>query len=382
MADSAVAKRSGGHRSTRRRVGLVGAIVGVAAAGVAAGVAAERALVRRTRTGGDDPYANERFGQQPFDESLTVTTEDGTPLYVEIVDPADGVDLELDDLHLNLARPIGTPDPTLVFVHGFCLDMGTFHFQRDELTRRGDARMVFYDQPGHGRSGKIDQGEYTLEDLGRALRRVIDETVPDGPIVLIGHSMGGMTILAFAELYPELFRERVAGAVLVATSAGRLETTRVGLPTIVARAAQPLMPIVNGATRLTATMVDRARLASSDLAWLLTRKYGFGTARPSASLVSFVERMNSHTSTDTVARYLRTLYTHARYPALDALREIPVLVICGAQDQITPLALSQEIYRRLPDAELVVVPDSGHVVLLEHSAEVNAALVAFLEKIH
>ncbi len=92
--------------------------------------------------------------------------------------------------------------PTVVFVHGFCLDMGTFHFQREALGARGDYRMVFYDQPGHGRSGKLETGEYELPALGETLRAVLDQTVPDGPVVLVGHSMGGMTIMAFAEHLP------------------------------------------------------------------------------------------------------------------------------------------------------------------------------------
>jgi pimeloyl-ACP methyl ester carboxylesterase len=362
----------------RRRAGLVGAIVGAAAAGIAAGVAAERALLRRSNRRPIDQHAEERFGPQPFDESLTVDIDEDIRLYVEIVEPADGIELEFEEL---LPASPGSPEPTLIFVHGFCLDMGTFYFQRKELALRGDWRMVFYDQPGHGRSGRISRGEYSLPGLGRALRRVIEATAPDGRIVLIGHSMGGMAIMALAEQEPELFTERVAGVALVATSAGRLEATRIGLPEIIARAGRPLLPVLDGATRLTGTMLDHARQASSNLAWLLTRRYGFGSPRPSRALVSFVEQMNSRTSTDTVARYLRTLYTHARYPALDALRAIPVMVICGEKDQITPLALSTEICRRLPDAELHTVPDSGHVVLLEHSAEVNDALVAFLEKV-
>jgi pimeloyl-ACP methyl ester carboxylesterase len=363
----------------RRRTGIAGAVIAVA--GVAAGVAVERALFRRGAVDPDDPHAVEIFGEQPFDESLVVSTDDGVELYVEVVEPADGVALEFEDLHLDLAEPLGDPEPTLVFAHGFCLDMGTFHFQRRELTLRGNWRMVFYDQPGHGRSGRLDNGEYTLESLGSALRRVIDQTVPSGPMVLLGHSTGGMAIMALAEAEPGLFADRVAGVVLIATSAGRLEATRIGLPEIVARLATPLQPLVDGATRVTGAAVDRARQASSEIAWLLTRRYGFGMARPSQALVSFVERMNSRTSTETVTRYLRTLYTHSRYPALDALRAIPVMVVCGEKDQITPLALSTQICRRLPDAELVTVADSGHVVLLEHSAEVNDALVRFLEKV-
>jgi pimeloyl-ACP methyl ester carboxylesterase len=359
---------------TKKRAGLIGAVLGVAAAGLAAGIAAERTVVRRTRRRPGDPYAGEPFGRQPYDEALMVTAPDGTDLYAEVVDPVDGVEL---DLGFGPAKS----EPTVVFVHGFCLDMGTFYFQRAELARRGEYRMVFYDQPGHGRSGRLESGEYELSALGQALRAVLDETVPDGPIVLVGHSMGGMAIMAFAELYPELFGDRVVGVVLMATSGGRLEQVKFGFPAIVSKVGQPLFPLVNGAARITGGAVDRARTVTSDLAWLLTRRYGFGTPRPSPALVSFVEQMNSRTSTDTVARYLRTLYTHSRYPALAALRGTPVLVICGDRDVIIPSAHSEEICRYLPDADLVVVRDSGHVVMLEHAEEVNSALIRFLEKI-
>jgi pimeloyl-ACP methyl ester carboxylesterase len=364
----------------RRRAGLVGAVVGVAAAGVAIGVAAERALVRRARRRGPDPHDEEPFGQLSYDESLTLTTPDGRQLYIEIVEPADGIALEAD-FAATVAGGGSAPEPTVVFVHGFCLDMGAFHFQRKELTRRGDWRAVYYDQPGHGRSGRLANGEYTLPALGDALRAVLDETAPAGPVVLVGHSMGGMTIMAFAERHPDVFAERVAGVVLIATSAGRMEASAIGLPELISRVGRPLLPLVNGATRLTGGVIDQARRASGDLARLLTRRYGFGGPDPSPALVSYVEKMNSRTPTETVARYLRTLYRHAGYPGLEALRATPVLLICGDHDPITPLAHSEEMKTRLPEAELVVVPDSGHMVLLEHADRVNEVLLRFLEKL-
>jgi pimeloyl-ACP methyl ester carboxylesterase len=361
------------RRRAARRASLLGAAVGVAAAGVAAGVAAERLLLRRRSAVAADPHADERFGRLPYDEVLTVTTAEGLDLRVEIVEPEDGIDL---DFGLPSA-----PEPTLIFIHGFCLDMGTFHFQRTELTRRGGYRMVFYDQPGHGQSTKLRHGEYTLDGLGEALKRVIDQTVGDGPIVLIGHSMGGMTIMALAELYPQLFTEQVRGVVFISTSAGKLDEVTFGMPDFLARFSRPLIPVITGAGRLTGGMIDGLRRASTDLAQSLIRRYGFGTEKPSPALVKYVEQMNAHTGTEVVARYLRAIYTHARYPALQTLKRTKVLVICGDRDKLTPPDHSAEICTILPDAQFVAVPDAGHVALLERPDVVNTALVNFLEQI-
>ncbi|MBO0870434.1 MAG: alpha/beta hydrolase, partial [Micromonosporaceae bacterium] len=365
-----MAKSGEGRSRLARRAGLLGAVVGVAAAGVAAGVTAERLLLRRTRrSGDDDPHVEELFGRLPFDESLVVTTPDGVDLYVEVVEPADGVSLELD-----FVAPTD-PEPTLVFVHGFCLNMGTFHFQRAALTRSGDYRMVFYDQPGHGRSGKVSSGEYTLEDLGEALRAVLEATVPDGPIVLIGHSMGGMTIMALAELYPEVFERRVAGVVFISTSAGKLAAAHFGNggPGVLSRLGRPLVPVLIGGSRLTSPVVDNLRRASTDLAWLLTRRIGFAGPRPSPTLVSYVEHTISSVGIEVIARYVRAIYGHARAEALEVLRHLPVMVICGEHDTLTPLSHSEDICRVLPHAEMVVIREAGHVALLERPDEVNRA---------
>jgi pimeloyl-ACP methyl ester carboxylesterase len=98
-------------------------------------------------------------------------------------------------------------------------------------------------------------------------------------------------------------------------------------------------------------------------------------------LVTFVESMNSKTSAETVAKYLRTIAAHNRWPALAALRDTPTLVLVGTKDLLTPVAHSEEIVKYLPDAELVKIDNSGHVVMLENADEVNAALLPFLEKI-
>ncbi|MFI7598520.1 alpha/beta fold hydrolase [Actinoplanes sp. NPDC049681] len=360
---SSRAVRSGPRRRAKQ-VGIAGAVIGVAAAGLATAFAVERALVRKSLSAPGDPYADEVFGDQPYDEQLTVTAADGTDLHVEIVEP----------------RETNTK-PTVVFVHGFALDMGTFYFQRQALTERGDQRLVFYDQPGHGRSGRLQSGDYDIAALGKSLAAVLDAAVPEGHIILVGHSMGGMTIMAFAEQYPEWFGKRVTGVVLMSTSAGLIDKTKLGIPSLLARASAPFFPLWGGAARIGGSAIDRARVASSDLAWLLTRRYGFGDARPSPSLVTFVEQMNSKTSVETLTKYLHTLYTHNRFPALSALKGVPVLVLVGTKDYLTPVTHSEEILRHLPEAELLKIDNSGHVVMLEKADEVNAALIPFLERI-
>ncbi|HEX6873715.1 MAG TPA: alpha/beta fold hydrolase [Micromonosporaceae bacterium] len=365
MSGSEVVHTLASERASRRRkAGLVSTLIGAAAAGVAAGVAAERVLLRRRRSGERDPHRDEPFGQLTADEYRTVTTDEGIPLHVEITgDPA---------------APL-----TVILVHGFCLDMGTFHFQRLALRGEPGVRVVCYDQPGHGRSGRLNKGEYTLDMIGAALAKVIEQTAPTGRVVLVGHSMGGMAIMALADTSPELFKPdgRVAGVVLISTSAGELSGVSFGLPEVLVKFRKPLLPLISGAGWVSAGMLDRARVASTDLAWLLTRRYGFGSGPVSPALVSYVERMNSATRTESVARYLRAIYTHDRVMALGAFTKIPVLVVCGDEDLLTPLEHSQAICDAIPDAEMIIVPNGGHVALLEYSGAVNAVLLPFIRKL-
>ena len=109
--------------------------------------------------------------------------------------------------------------------------------------------------------------------------------MPDGRVVLVGHSMGGMTIMALAERHPDLLRN---GSPAWCSSPPRpaASTASPRPADVIARVGRPLLPLVNGATRITGTVIDQARRASSDLAWLLTRRYGFGSERPSPALVS------------------------------------------------------------------------------------------------
>jgi pimeloyl-ACP methyl ester carboxylesterase len=349
-----------------RQAGVVGALLGVAAAGVAAGLAAERLTLGRVRARVADPYVDEPFGALPHDAAFTVPGEDGVELHVEVVEPAGA----------------GEPDVTAVFVHGFCLDMGTWHFQRRGLAsvREPRVRAVFYDQPGHGRSGRKPSGDYSIDELGQDLAAVIAQVAPTGPLVLAGHSMGGMTIMALAEQFPELFRDRVVGVALISTSAGDLDAVALGLPDAVGWLRRPLTPALIAALRARPGLLERGRAAGSDLAYLLTRRYGFGSIGASESLVRYVEHMNASTPLDIVAGYLRTLSDHERYAALEVFDGIETLLVGGEADMLTPVEHTEEMARLLPGAEFVEIAEGGHVTLMEHADVVNAHLVAFLDR--
>src|SRR4051794_18233093 len=180
--------------------GWLAGAAGVTAVGTAAGVSVARSLRRRVTS--DDPYADEDFELLDADRGSVVTTPDGVHLAVREVGPTDA--------------PL-----TVVFAHGFCLRMGAFHFQRIRLSEEwgSDVRMIFYDQRGHGRSDEAPPEPYTLTQLGKDLETVLQVIAPRGRIVLVGHSMGGMTVLAHARQFPQHYGGRITGAALISSAA-------------------------------------------------------------------------------------------------------------------------------------------------------------------
>src|SRR5690349_13323024 len=123
------------------------------------------------------------------------------------------------DLHVEVDENPDT-DLTVVMAHGFTARLAEWELQRIALRPR--ARLVLFDQRGHGRSGWTTLTKATIDRTGRDLGQVLDATTPEGPVVLAGHSMGGMSVMALARQRPELFGSRVVGVFLLATSDGGL----------------------------------------------------------------------------------------------------------------------------------------------------------------
>jgi pimeloyl-ACP methyl ester carboxylesterase len=394
-----------------RRAGVAGAAIGVIAAGAAAGVAIERLTVgrgmrRKARLALDSsgPYGGLRGTPG------TALADDGTDLYYEI-DEADaeesgkagkgskagsgsktGKTGRASTAAANAAprrlRLFGrrTPAPvTVVFSHGYCLNQDSWHFQRAAL--RGLVRTVFWDQRSHGRSARgasqrgPDAVPVTIDQLGRDLKAVIDAAAPEGPLVLVGHSMGGMTMMALADQYPELIRERVVGVAFVGTSSGKLGEVNYGLPLAGVNAVRRVLPGVLKALGSQADLVERGRRATADLFAGLIKRYSFSSKDVDPAVVRFAERLIEGTPIDVVAEFYPAFTDHDKTAALEVFLDVPALILAGVSDLVTPSSHSEAIADLLPDAELVLVPDAGHLVMLEHPEAVTDRLADLLVRV-
>lgn len=376
-------------RGFPRGAGLAGAALGVAAAGTAVGIAIERFTIgRAVRRMAQIHDPGEAYGTLRG-VPQTVMAADGTELYVEVDDPFGwprSVDWQRagrssgrrQQQHQHRGA-VGQERPTLVFTHGFCLHQDCWHYQRAEFS--GEYRMVFWDQRGHGRSDALKpKAELSINVTGEDLYAVIEATCPTGPIILIGHSMGGMTMMALAETHPELFGDRIVGTALLATSAGEFTDLEFGLPRAAAKLFHATAPGMFDLLNKQRALVERGRRAGSDVGLVLTRRYAFGSDAPE-SAVRFVQELIQSTPIDVIARFFTVLRDHDKADALPVLDKVPALVLAADKDLLLPMKHSRALADAVPSAEFVTVPDAGHVVILEHPHEVNSALRRLVDRV-
>jgi pimeloyl-ACP methyl ester carboxylesterase len=344
----------------RRRTSAIGIGTGVAAAAVGAVIAAEKIAVGRIRLQ-PDPAADEPFGRV-HGRPVEVIADDGVLLHAEVSGPDDA--------------PV-----TVVFCHGYSLSQDVWHYQRLALAE--ETRLVLYDQRGHGRSGSGDSDRASIDQLGTDLAAVLATTAPgDDPVVLVGHSMGGMTIMALADQRPALFGTKVAGVVLISTTSHQVDATR-WLPPAVRPAARYAGPALlrGAADGWRATLTERLRAAGGDLAFLMTRSVAFGTANASPALVDFLERVIRGTSIKVIADFYIALREHDKRTALGTLGRVPVIVITGEQDRLIPAAEAVTLAAAIPGARLVRVPGAGHAIILERPEAVTREIADLVKEV-
>src|SRR5690349_6079237 len=238
------------RRASTRLAATAGAFV---AAGVAAKVLNDQQAKRRRLKRGEDV----EFGSV-HSATRAVVSADGSRINVEIDDADSGL--------------------TIAFVHGILCSFDNWHHQR--LALRGSVRMVFMDQRSHGASAASNRAGSTAENLAEDLRAVIEQCT-DGPVLVVGHSLGGMTTMSLAAHHPEMFGDPIVGVVLLATSTGKLFVSNPSLRRLV------------GVSRALAPAVTWGRAFNS---YSVVRRWAVGPDAP-AKYADMTNEMISRTPT-------------------------------------------------------------------------------------
>lgn len=237
----------------------------------------------------------------------------------------------------------------LLFVHGFPLSRGAWQKQLEAL--RSSYRVLAPDLRGFGESeGK--PGATSMADFAADLHKLLQQ-LQTGPVVLIGHSMGGYVALAFARQSPQM----LCGLVLVGTkagadtpeaAAGRRATGEKVRAEGVKVVVEAMAPKMCAASNNDAKMAEEARalMASATTEGVIPALLGMAERGDSTSM-------------------------------LDAIR-VPTLVVTGAEDTLIPPAESEKLARAIPGAQLSVIPRAGHLVACEQPEAFNRALINWL----
>src|SRR4051794_28146936 len=282
----------------------------------------------------------------------------------------------------------GHPGPTIVFVHGWTFSSRSWHYQRMLAERY---RLVLMDHRDHGESGAGPREHRTIEQVGRDLYAVLNATCARGrgsgasdgqrDVVLVGHSMGGMTIMALAAEHADLFGAEgpVKAVALLDTSAKRPEDHTFGL-------RGPLATVfLKQWTSSLALMVadpekaERARRSGSAIS---VRLSGFLNLHRKSDkrLARFTEAMSALTKAQVVGDFWIDLDVHDQLKALEVLADVPTLVVVGMADRLTPVSDARIIAAAIPGSRLLELDRAGHCAMLERPEAVNAALLDLVDK--
>lgn len=324
-----------------RRRRALGAGAALAAA-VAAGVA-QQGLRRRIAA---DPQS-QALRVPASGSPRTVRSADGTELHTEHFGSSEG--------------------PTIVLLHGWAETIAYWSPVIGELEARG-FHVVGLDLRGHGSSGRAAGGDYSLARFGDDLEAVLEDSVAAGErAVVVGHSLGAMSIVAWAEHHdvPRL----VGAAALLNTGVGDLiaESLLVSVP----RIAQAL----NHTIAVHGFLGSRAPLPrfSTPLSHAAIRYATFGPDATPAQ-VAFFERMLIATPPDVRADVGIAMSEMSLHHALERL-SVPTLVVAGENDRLTPPSHAHRIADLVPELhKLVVLERTGHMGPLERPQEISAEL--------
>jgi pimeloyl-ACP methyl ester carboxylesterase len=283
---------------------------------------------------------------------VLVTADDGARLAVEVLEPVQ-------------------PGPTVVLAHGWTLTRASWRPVAERLGRtRPDVRVVTYDQrdhgesqPGPGRSGRRTAAVVSIARLADDLAAVVEAVAPVGPVLLGGHSMGAMGVLALAGRRPDLLRERVCGVLLANAAAGGL-------------ARRPSLAV---AMRVLAAAPPGVRVPR--LPGFAARRLSYGAGAP-PDVVVLARRGVRPPTARSVGAWYGALAELDERRSLAALGDVPLVVLAGEADRLTPRRHASELAASLPGARLEVVPGAGHMLPVEAPELLARRLIELLPAPH
>jgi len=281
-----------------------------------------------------------------------------------------------DGLRLDV-RTYGPDDAplTVLLAHCWTLNQADWMYQVRDLQREfgHGIRIITWDHRGHGASDPAPKAACTIENLARDMGDLIDTYAPTGNLVLAGHSIGGMTLMALGEQRPELF-ERVVGAAFVATSSGRLDTVTLGLPE-----AGPLLrnQIPRALAFRSRTLTKKARRRAPIIERQVVRRFLIGRPMRLVDAALTVEGIINSPAATMVGFYQNCLQ-HERTEALKVYDGIPTQVLVGTADVLTPPEHSRRIADNIEGAVLTLAPDAGHMLPLERDELVTGVLIRLI----
>ncbi|HET7350403.1 MAG TPA: alpha/beta fold hydrolase [Marmoricola sp.] len=277
-------------------------------------------------------------------------------------------------LHVTTYGPADAP-LTVFLAHCWTLNKHDWHYQvRDLMAEFGHRiRIVTWDHRGHGESDPLPRAGCTIDNLARDMAALVEDLAPTGPLVLAGHSIGGMTLMALADQRPEIF-DRVVGTAFVSTSGGELSTVTLGLPEMgeLMRAQIPRMLAFRSRT-----LSRRARRRAPIVERLVMRRFVFGTPLRLADVALAVEGLISSPA-DTVVGFYEDCMLHDRGHAVKVLSGIPTHVLVGSRDVLTPPEHARRLADAVHGAVLTVAPGAGHMLPLERDRLVSGTLVRLI----
>jgi pimeloyl-ACP methyl ester carboxylesterase len=282
----------------------------------------------------------------PGGRPLNVTSADGTKLYAESFGSEDG--------------------PAIVLAHGWTEQLTLWGPVIEHLVRH-NLRAVAFDLRGHGRSQPAADGDYDLDRFGEDVEAVLTAATPEGKRAIVaGHSLGAMSIAAWAEHHDVAARAR--GAALINTGLGDLMASHLLLGEVAARFNNPAL------SKLFLSSPAPLLGFSTPIQHALVRYAAFGP-EATGGQVAFYERMLMDCAPSVRAACGLAISDMNLHHAVERLT-VPTLVVAGDGDRLTPPSHAERIAEALPDpAGLLILPRTGHMSPLERPAELAEAIV-------